>query len=236
MLFMENLQRMCPLPGGKTLPACRHRVPDEGLRFRARSLGLCAQGVKTEAATAKINGDAGEACRSKASKGGAGRERREHTLVVADVVNPTIVDFEGQENAAGAKHAQDFSKGQVLQLAGLQMMKNENGNSRRESFISEGKLRSIPAENPSRVSAVLRLQFQRGLLVIFERSDASDTLAEMFGSRAIAGPNFQQVISQARAGKNPRKKLALRDVSPEGGRADVVFEGVHGARGQELKV
>ena len=46
---------------------------------------------------------------------------------MADMVNPAIVDFEGEENAAGAKDAENFGEGQVLQFAGSQVMKNENG-------------------------------------------------------------------------------------------------------------
>lgn len=57
---------------------------------------------------------------------------------MAEVVNPAIVDLEGQKNAAGAQHAEDFGECAVLQLVGPQMVKDENGNGRREGLAGEG--------------------------------------------------------------------------------------------------
>lgn len=152
--------------------------------------GLCAKGVETEASATEIDGDAREAGKGKARKSGAGRERRKGTFEMAEVVNPAIVDLESEESAARAKHAEDFGEGEVLHFAGLEMVKDKNGNGGREGSPGEGQMRGIAAQHSAGMVVMMGFQFARGIVVVLQRGDAWDALTEMHGGSTIAGANL----------------------------------------------
>lgn len=74
---------------------------------------------------------------------------------MTEVVNPAVVDLESEEGAAWAKHAEDFSEGEVLQLARFEMVEDENGDGRRESLAGERQMRSIAAEHSAGMPVVM---------------------------------------------------------------------------------
>jgi hypothetical protein len=153
-------------------------------------LWLCAQSVKTKSAAAEIDRDARKASDGEARKSGAGGERGKSTFEMADVVNPAIVDLESEESAARAKHAEGFGKGEVLQLARLEMVEDENRNGGREGLAGERQMRGITAEHSAGMSVVMSFQFAGGIVVIFQRRNTRDAFAEMHGGRTIAGANL----------------------------------------------
>ena len=77
-----------------------------------------------EGAATKIHGNTREASAGEARKGGARGKRSECAADVADAVDPTIVNFKGKKDAAGAEHAVDLCKHPVLQFAGTEMMQD----------------------------------------------------------------------------------------------------------------
>jgi hypothetical protein len=202
-------------------------------RFGGSVFRLCAQGVETKAAAAEIDGHAREAGECEARKSRAGRERSEDTFEMAEVMDPAVVDLKSEECAAGAQHAENFAEGEVLQFAGLEMVEDENGNGRRESFTRERQMRGIAADNSAGIRVVVGFQLARGIVVVLQRGDSRNAFAKMHGGGAITGANLQEMIAQVRIGQEPGKQLALGNIPPQRGRADAVFQGVHKVRGRE---
>ena len=133
--------------------------------------------MKTKSAAAEVDGDAREAGNGEARKSGAGRKRGKNAFEMAYTVNPTVVDLEGEERAAGAKHAEDFGEGEVLHFTGLEMVKDENGNGGREGLTSERQMRGVAAQDSPGMCVVIGFQFARGIVVILERRNTRDAFA-----------------------------------------------------------
>jgi len=138
-----------------------------------------AEGADAEGAAAEIHGNTREARAGEAREGGAGGNRVEGAAEVADTVDPTIVNFKGKKNAAGAKHAVDLCKHAVLQFAGAKMVQDENRDGGGKGLRGEGKLRGVTAECAARSAIVLGFQIAGGVGVVFEGSDARDDFAEL---------------------------------------------------------
>src|SRR5215467_2269054 len=130
--------------------------------------------MKTKSAAAEVDRDAREAGHGETRRSGARRKRGKNTLEMADMVNPTVVDLEGEERAAGAKHAEDFGEGEVLHFTGLEMMKDENGNGGREGLTGERQMRGVAAQDSAGICIVIGFQFARGIVVILERRNTRD--------------------------------------------------------------
>ena len=56
------------------------------------------------------------------------------TADVADLVNPTVGNFECEEGATGTEDAEDFAESSILRTAGLEMVEHENRDRRRKGF------------------------------------------------------------------------------------------------------
>jgi len=77
-----------------------------------------AESAEEKGGAAEIDGDAPEASGDEAGVGAGGRDRDKGAAKVADTLEPAILNFQGEENAAGTEYAEDFGEGAVLQLAG----------------------------------------------------------------------------------------------------------------------
>ena len=102
-------------------------------------------------------------------------------------MNPAIVDLESEESAAWAKDAEHFGESEVLQIAGFEVVKDKNGDGRREGFTGEGQMRGIAAEHSAGVAVVMDFQFACGIVIVLQRGEARDAFAEMYSGRAITG-------------------------------------------------
>ncbi len=127
------------------------------LRLGGSALWIGAQGVQTKSAAAEIDRDARESSGGEPRKGGAGRERSKGALEMTELVNPAVVDLKSEESAAWAQYAEDFREGEVLQLARLEMVKDENTDGRREGFARERQMRGITAEHSAEMLVVMGL-------------------------------------------------------------------------------
>ena len=86
-------------------------------------------------------------------------------------------------------------------------------------------MRSVSADGGA---VGLGFQFAEGVEVIFERSDTAYARFEVGSSGAVAGTDFEEMITEICARENPREEPASGDIAPERGRAKEMFGGVHG--------
>ncbi len=107
------------------------------------------------------------------------------------------------------------------------MMQDENGDGGRKGLGGERELRSVTAKGAAGSAIVMRFQVPGGFGVVFERSDARDSFAELRRGRAVARANFEDMIAEARAGQDPGKQLPLGEIAPERGGTQEVLKTVH---------
>jgi len=195
-----------------------------------------ADGAEAEGTTAEIHGNAREARAGEPGESGAGGNRGEGAADVAEAMHPTVVNLVGKKDAAGTKHAVNLRKHAVLHFARAEMMQDENGDGGGKALGGEGELGGITAKGAAGSTIVLRFQVPGGFGVVFERSDTRDGFAELRRGRAVAGANFEDVITEAHAGQDPGKQLPLGEIAPERGGTQEVLKTVHGLRRTGLKV
>jgi hypothetical protein len=148
---------------------------------------------------------------------------------VANVMEPTVCDVEGQENTAGAEDAEDLGESGVLRGRRIEMVKHENGDDRGERLGHEGEARSI-ATNGVGAAVGMRLEFAERVEVVFERCDVGDAGQEMRGGRTVASTDFEEAVAKICVRDDPGKEFAAGETAPEGGGAEEMFEGVHDER------
>jgi len=185
-----------------------------------------ARGAKAESAGTVIDGDACEA-RSGQSWGKRSRlHRHERTVGVNDAVEPSVLNFKGNETAAGTQHAVNFRERAILLFAGPQMMQDKNGNRRGEGAVSKGQCCRIALHDAGAVSILLHKP-NGGRMIVFEAGHASDEFSQFGGGSARASPDFEKVIAQIGAAQQPGQQSLASQPTPERRGATPIFEGVH---------
>ena len=76
-----------------------------------------AECTQEKGGAAEIDGDAPEASGDEAGVGAGGWYGHEGAAKMADALEPAVLNFQGEENAAGTEYAEDFGEGAVLELA-----------------------------------------------------------------------------------------------------------------------
>lgn len=133
-----------------------------------------------------------------------GRQRHKCAPDVAHPVHPPILDLKRQKNPAGAQYPVDFFEGLILQFIRAQMMKHQNRNGRRKSFVWERQVRRIALNHAGIRAADARSQSRRKRVIVFETRYPTRSQAQFFRRRPRPRTQFQNMLAEFRAFKNPR--------------------------------
>lgn len=106
-----------------------------------------------------------------------------------DAIEPAVWNFAGEEDAAGAQDAMDFSEGTVLERGGLEMVQNENGYGAGEGAICEGQGRGVALHYTCAMPAVLG-EFAGGPVIVFEAGHSRRMTQQLAGGGSGACADF----------------------------------------------
>jgi hypothetical protein len=84
------------------------------------------------------------------------------------LVNPTVRDFESDENAAGAQDTEHFGEHLILEFCGLEMVQDKDGEDGGEGVAGEGQMGGVTADGSTEKRIVMQLEFEGGVVVVVE--------------------------------------------------------------------
>jgi hypothetical protein len=68
---------------------------------------------------------------------------------MGQAVNPTVRDFESDENAPGAQDTEHFRKHLILEFCGLEMVQDKDGEGGGKGIAGEGQMGGVSADGPT---------------------------------------------------------------------------------------
>jgi hypothetical protein len=146
---------------------------------------------------------------------------------MAKPVQPAILDFEGEKNAAGLQYAKDFGKGALLRFLRAKMVQNEDSDGRRKHFLWKRQRGSVALHNRAIVCMAALRDAKRKRMAILKTRHSRSATSQLIRGRARAGADFENVVAQFRIAQKPWQYLLPRHVAPEGRSAKPVLEAIH---------
>lgn len=98
-----------------------------------------SEGADSKATAAYINRHLGKSRGHQSSKQGRWGHGNKRAPNVSHAMQPTILNFKGKKNTARPEYTKNFREGAILQFAGMQVVKHQDGDGRRKTRVCKRK-------------------------------------------------------------------------------------------------
>jgi len=143
-----------------------------------------AKRSNSKAASPEISRHPRKACRFQPRGHRRRVYRHERAPNVSNPVQPPILNLKREENTAKPKHATNFRKYMILQFVRTQMMKHQNGDSRRKRVVRKRQCRGIPLDRSRIRAADAPTQLGCESVIVFETGHLSRAAPQFVRRRA----------------------------------------------------